>query len=69
MTSTTSRILHDVANHYNHLIVEQQKLDKEVTRLHDSYQPDHVVKAAKLNRLHLKQEIETIKDNLSAMIK
>ena len=69
MTSTTSRILHDVANHYNHLIVEHQKLDKEVTRLPETFQPDHVVKAAKLNRLHLKQEIETIKDNLSAMIK
>ena len=69
MTSTTSRILHDVANHYNHLIVEHQKLDKEVIRLHDTYQPDHVVKAAKLNRLHLKQEIETIKENLSTMIK
>ena len=69
MTSTTSRILHDVANHYNHLIVEHQKLDKEVTRLHETFQPDHVVKAAKLNRLHLKQEIEIIKDNLSAMIK
>ena len=67
--NTTSRILHDVANHYNHLIVEHQKLDKEVTRLHETFQPDHVVKAAKLNRLHLKQEIEIIKDNLSAMIK
>ena len=67
--TTTSRILHDVANHYNHLIVEHQKLDKEVTRLHETFQPDHVVKAAKLNRLHLKQEIEIIKDNLSAMIK
>ena len=69
MTSTTSRILQDVAHHYNHLIVEHQKLDNEVARLHDTYQPDHVIKAAKLNKLHLKQEIETIKDNLSAMIK
>ena len=69
MTSTTSRILHDVANHYNHLIVEHQKLDKEVTRLHDTYQPDQVVKAAKLNRLHLKQQIEDIRSNLQAMIK
>ena len=57
MTSTTSRILQDVAHHYNHLIVEHQKLDKEVTKLHDTYQPDHVIKAAKLNKLHIKQEI------------
>jgi len=66
--TTTSRILHDVANHYNRLIVEHQKLDKEVIRLHDTYQPDHVIKAAKLNKLHLKQEIETIKNNLRAIV-
>ena len=48
---------------------EHQILDKEVSHLHNTYQPDHVIKAAKLNKLHLKQEIETIKDNLSAMIK
>ena len=66
--NTTSRILQDVANHYNHLIVEHQKLDKEVTKLHDTYQPDHVIKAAKLNKLHLKQEIEEIRSNLEAMI-
>ena len=68
MTSTTSRILQDVAHHYNHLIVEHQKLDKEVARLHDTYQPDHVIKAAKLNKLHLKQQIEDIRSNLQAMI-
>ena len=67
--TTTSRILQDVAHHYNHLIVEHQKLDKEVARLHDTYQPDHVIKAAKLNKLHLKQQIEEIRSNLQSLIK
>ena len=67
--NTTSRILQDVANHYNHLIVEHQKLDKEVERLHTTYQPDHVIKAAKLNKLHLKQQIEEIRSNLQSLIK
>ena len=69
MTSTTSRILHDVANHYNHLIVEHRKLDKEIEEKYNSHQPDQVVKALKMNKLHLKQQIEEIKTNLQAMIK
>ena len=69
MMSTTSKILYDVATHYNHLIVAHRKLDKEIEEKYYSHQPDHVVKALKMNKLHLKQEIETIKDNLSAMIK
>ena len=69
MTSTTSRILHDVANHYNHLIVAHRKLDKEIEEKYDSHQPDHVVKALKMNKLHLKQQIEVIRSNLQAMIR
>ena len=69
MTSTTSRILHDVATHYNHLIVAHRKLDKEIEEKYDSHQPDHVVKALKMNKLHLKQQIEDIRSNLQAMIK
>jgi len=69
MTSTTSKILYDVANHYNHLIVAHRKLDKEIEEKYNSHQPDHVVKALKMNRLHLKDEIEDIRSNLEAMIK
>jgi len=69
MTSTTSRILYDVANHYNQLIVAHRKLDKEIEEKYNSHQPDHVVKALKMNRLHLKDEIEDIRSNLEAMIK
>ena len=69
MTSTTSKILYDVATHYNHLIVAHRKLDKEIEEKYDSRQPDHVVKALKMNKLHLKQQIEDIRSNLQAMIK
>ena len=68
MSSTTSRILEDVTNLYNHLIVAHRKLDKEIVELHDTHQPDQIIKAAKLNKLHLKQEIEEIRSNLQAMI-
>ena len=69
MTSTTSKILYDVATHYNHLIVAHRKLDKEIEEKYDSHQPDHVVKALKMNKLHLKQQIEEIRSNLQSMIR
>jgi len=69
MTTTTSRILSDVANHYNHLIVQHRKLDREIKELHDTHQSDQIIKAAKLNKLHLKQQIEEIRSNLQSLIK
>jgi hypothetical protein len=69
MTTNTSKILTDVANHYNQLIVAHRKLDKEIEELHDTHQSDQVIKAAKFNKLHLKQEIEEIRSNLQALVK
>ena len=69
MVSQTSKILYDVAEHFNRLIVAHRKLDKEIEEKYDSHQPDHVVKALKMNKLHLKQEIEDIRSNLEAMIR
>ena len=69
MTSTTSKILTDVANHYNRLIVAHRNLDKEIGERYNANEPDQVIKALKLNKLHLKQEIEEIKQNLEAMIR
>ena len=69
MTSTTSKILTDVANHYNRLIVAHRNLDKEIEERYNANEPDQVIKALKLNKLHLKQEIEEIKQNLEAMIR
>ena len=69
MISTTSRIISDVANHYNGLIVQHRKLDREIKELHDTHQSDQIIKAAKLNKLHLKQQIEEIRSNLQSLIK
>lgn len=68
MTSTTSQIISDVANHYNNLVVNHRKLDREIQTAHDQYQSDQRIKSLKLNKLHLKQQIEEIKSNLETII-
>ena len=68
MTSQTSQIISDVANHYNNLIVNHRKLDREIKTAHDQYQSDQIIKSLKLNKLHLKQQIEEIKSNLQTII-
>ena len=68
MTNTNGKILEDVTNHYNRLVQDHRKLDKEVTDLQNSYGNDQTIKALKMNKLHLKQEIEDIKSNLQTLI-
>ena len=68
MISTTSRIISDVANHYNGLIVAHRKLDKEIEEKYNDHEPDQVIKALKLNKLHLKQEIEELRAKLKTLI-
>ena len=68
MTKQTSKILEDVTNYYNRLVDEHRKLDKEVTDLQSSYGNDQTIKALKMNKVHLKQEIEDIKTNLQTLI-
>ena len=69
MVTQTSMILTDVSNHYNGLIVQHRKLDREIKELYDTHQSDQIIKAAKLNKLHLKQQIEEIRSNLQSLIK
>ena len=68
MTKQSSKILEDVTNYYNRLVDEHRKLDKEVTDLQSSYGNDQTIKALKMNKVHLKQEIEDIKTNLQTLI-
>ena len=68
MTKQSNRILEDVTNYYNRLVNEHRKLDKEVTDLQSSYGNDQKIKALKMNKLHLKDEIEEIKSNLQTLI-
>jgi len=68
MSSYTSKILYDVAEHYNRLIVSHRKLDKEIEEKYSFHAPDQIITALKLNKLHLKQKIEEIRSTLQAMI-
>ncbi len=68
MTNESNKILEDVTNYYNRLVADHRKLDKEVTDLQTSYGNDQTIKALKMNKLHLKQEIEDIKTNLQTLI-
>ena len=73
MTNSNSIIVEDVTNLYNRLVDQHRKLDKEITDLYNYYQKighknDQRIKALKMNKLHLKQEIEEIRSNLQALV-
>jgi len=68
MTNQSNKILEDVTNLYNRLVDEHRKLDKKITDLQSSYGNDQTIKALKMNKLHLKDEIEEIKSNLQTLI-
>ena len=73
MTNANSRILEDVTNLYNRMVDQHRKLDKEIIDLYNYYEKighknDQRIKALKMNKLHLKDEIEEIKSNLQTLI-
>ena len=73
MTNSNSIIVEDITNLYNRLVDQHRKLDKEITDLYNYYQKighknDQKIKALKMNKLHLKDEIEEIKSNLHTLI-
>ena len=68
MTNQSSKILEDVTNLYNQLVDQHRKLDKKIIDLYNAHESDQQIKALKMNKLHLKQEIEDIKSNLQTLI-
>ena len=73
MTNSNSIIVEDITNLYNRLVDQHRKLDKEITDLYNYYEKighknDQRIKALKMNKLHLKDEIEEIKSNLQTLI-
>ena len=68
MTNTNSKILEDVTNLYNRLIEQHRTLDREIQEKYNANVPDQTIKALKMNKLYLKQEIEEIKTNLQTLI-
>jgi len=63
MISTTSRIISDVANHYNHLLVEHRKLHDEIEHC-QYWAPDGDLKHLKQRKLKLKDKLEALKVKL-----
>ena len=68
MHNTTSAILTDVANHYNRLVDEHQKLHTEIEHC-QYYAPDADLKTLKKKKLKLKDEIEQLNINLTNLTK
>ena len=73
MTNSNSIIVEDITNLYNRLVDQHRKLDKEITDLYNYYEKighknDQKIKALKMNKLHLKDEIEEIRSNLQALV-
>ena len=68
MSKTTNKIIEDVTNLYNRLVQDHRKLDNEIIDLYNSHGSDQKIKALKMNKLHLKQDIEDIKTNLQTLI-
>ena len=68
MHNTSSAILTDVANHYNQLVDEHQKLHTEIEHC-QYYAPDDDLKTLKKKKLRLKDEIEQLKNHLNNLTK
>ena len=67
---------HDKVNvlkeYWDGLVSRHRRLDDEIKLSYEAYQSDQLIKSLKLNKLHLKQEIELIKkevENLAGSIR
>ena len=68
MHNSTSVILEDVANHYNNLVNQHQKLHTEIEHC-QYYAPDADLKKLKVQKLRLKDEIQLLKNKLELIVK
>ena len=59
---------HDKVNnlkkYWDELVIRHRRLDDEIKESYNAYHSDQLIKSLKLNKLHLKQEIEIIKKEL-----
>ena len=60
--------VNDLKKYWNGLISRHRKLDTEIKEGYDNYRPDQYIKSLKLNKLHLKQEIEIVRSELEDLI-
>jgi len=64
--------VNDLKRYWDELIISHRRLDDEIRESYNAYQSDQLIKSLKLNKLHLKQEIELIKkevENLAGSIR
>ena len=60
--------VNDLKKYWNGLISRHRKLDTEIKEGYDQYRPDQYIKSLKLNKLHLKQEIETVRNEVGDLL-
>ena len=60
--------VNDLRKYWNGLIVKHRRLDDEIREGYNAYKSDQIIKSLKLNKLHLKQEIEVIKEELENLV-
>jgi len=53
--------------HLAHLVEKHRDLDKEVFMLYNKHISDDIVKPLKLEKLHLKQEIDSLKETIDGL--
>ena len=59
--------VNDLHKYWNGLISRHRRLDDEIKEGYNEYKPDQVIKSLKLNKLHLKQEIEVIREEVKTL--
>ena len=59
--------INDLKKYWDELIIKHRRLDDEIKESYNAYQSDQIIKSLKLNKLHLKQEIEIIKKELAEL--
>ena len=63
---------HDKVNvlkeYWDGLVSRHRRLDDEIKEGYDAYKSDQFIKSLKLNKLHLKQEIEIVKKEMADLV-
>ena len=59
--------VNDLRKYWNGLISRHRRLDDEIKEGYNAYKSDQVIKSLKLNKLHLKQEIEVIREEVKTL--
>ena len=60
--------VNDLKKYWNGLINRHRKLDTEIKEGYAHYRPDQYIKSLKLNKLHLKQEIEIVRNEVGDLL-